>query len=791
MIKFSVRQLVERVLRSGDIDGGYVSRDRMLEGAVAHRILQKINKKNVESYESEVTLRCMLHWEDMEFQLEGRADGLFVLDEMIMIDEIKTTILPISKISEDMEPVHWAQAKCYAYMYGVDKDLDRVGVQMTYYNIESKESVQYQKNFSLKELESFMLILLEKYSVWAKLQTEWIDERNHSLKGLPFPFEGYRKGQRELAVAAYKSITHEHKLFSQAPTGTGKTISMLYPAMKALGEGEIEKIFYLTAKTITREAPLEALMNMMGKGLSAKVLVLTAKDKICFCDETLCNPGYCSYARGHYDRVDEALIDGFKQTNVFTRSQVEELAREHHVCPFELSLDLALLVDVVICDYNYVFDPRAYLRRFFAGGRSESVFLIDEAHNLVDRGREMFSAQITKTSFYELKKQWKGKNKEYESILTKINKEMIFLRKGCKEEGFLSQKEIPVDLMHLLTLFVTQCESMLKEDQHLQEDGGFLQQYFDVLGFLGIGDFYDGDFITFVESRGSEVTVKLLCLDPATQLKEACMRGKSSILFSATLSPMGYFKSVLGGEEEDWHMSLESPFTQERLCLMAADNVSTKYHKREDTKGRISDLIQAFIEVRKGNYIVYFPSYRYMESVQEDFVLRYPQTKVVVQKKGLTEEEREEFLELFQEEPQGTFVAFCVLGGIFSEGIDLKGQRLIGAIVVSVGLPQINTQQNLLKDHFEEKYGMGFEFAYMYPGMNKVMQAVGRVIRSESDMGAVLLIDERYGHRNYKRIFPPHWKDSRTVRSAGQLSEDLNEFWQEAENHKKDRLNQN
>jgi Rad3-related DNA helicase len=777
MIKLSVRQLVERILRSGDIDGGYVSRDRMLEGAVAHRALQKINKTALEAYESEVTLRADLVRASLDFRLEGRADGLFVLDGVLVVDEIKSTVMSVSRLSEDMEPVHWAQAKCYAYMIGRERALDSLGVRLTYFNIESKETVHFIKTFQFVELETFVHMLLDRYSIWARLQRDWEEKRNQSIRLLAFPFNRYRKGQRELAVGCYKAIREEKKLFVEAPTGTGKTISVLYPSVKALVEKKIEKIFYLTAKTITRQAPLEALALMERQGLFIKAVVLTAKEKICFCDQVQCNPGYCTFAKGHYDRVDDALFDAFSNAHVFTRSIVEEYARKHHVCPFELSLDLALLVDVVVCDYNYVFDPRAYLRRFFAGGRSESVFLIDEAHNLVDRAREMFSAQIMKSSFLQLKRAWKGRNKEFETILGKINTDMIALRKACNEEGFMVQKGLPDSLLGWLNRYVAQCEWMLKENRTLQEDGEFLQQYFEVLAFLGIADLYDENFVTFFQTTDSQLVVKLLCLDPSNQLRLAGQRTKSMILFSATMSPMAYFKSILGGEEADWTIRLDSPFTKERLCLMAADTVSTKYHSREITKPRISDLIWVFIQEKLGNYIVYFPSYRYMEEVYEDFVQRHPQTKVTLQKQGFSEEEREGFLDQFKEDPDETFLAFCVLGGLFSEGIDLKGQRLIGALVISVGLPQINVQQNLLRDHFEEKYGLGFEFAYMYPGMNKVMQAVGRVIRSETDKGAVLLIDERYGHRNYRRVFPKHWHECQFVSSSDQVTQVLTNFW--------------
>lgn len=777
MIKLSVRQLVERVLRSGDIDGGYVSRDRMLEGSAAHRLLQKINKQNLNGYISEKTLRAQIPFGEATFQLEGRADGIFVIEEQHIVDEIKTTVLPLHRIREDMEPLHWAQAKCYAYLFALEENKEIMGIQLTYYNIETRSSVPFLKSFTFHELETFVMALLEKFARWAKLEQEWIKRRNESIEGLPFPFPNYRKGQRELAVAVFKSIRKQTRLFVQAPTGIGKTISVLYPSIKALREGEIQRIFYLTAKTITRQAPLEALSILKKDGLDVKALVLTAKEKICFCEQTLCNPGYCTYAKGHYDRVDVALMDAFQQEDIFHRGTVEEYARKHHVCPFEFSLDLSMLADVVVCDYNYVFDPRAYLRRFFAEEQAQCVFLLDEAHNLVDRGREMFSSHMGKSVFLEQKKLWKGRHKEYELLLGKINKVMVEFRKACEAYGFFVQKEKPETLMLLLQQYTALCEWMLKEDRALQEDSAFLQLYFEVIGFLGIGDLYDENHMTLVEKNQSDVQIHLLCLDPSGHLREAYKRGRSAVLFSATLSPMSYFKSILGGTEKDWNLSLDSPFDQKRLSLLAAQHVSTKYHKRDESKEEISSLIHEFVLGKIGNYMVYFPSYRYMKEVYDVFTQHHPQVQTVLQKPSLSEEEREDFLDQFREQPEESFVGFCVLGGLFSEGIDLKGQRLIGAAIVSVGLPQINVRQDLLKAHFEDKYGMGFEFAYMYPGMNKVFQATGRVIRSEEDRGVVLFIDERYGQRHYRRLFPKHWDDCQPVNNERELAVALHKFW--------------
>ncbi len=778
MIKLPVRQLVELIMRSGDIDSRYVSKDRMAEGAKAHRSLQKNNRELYEDYRSEVLLSEGYHYNAIDYILEGRADGIFLYDGRYTIDEIKTTALPLDYINEDFNLTHWAQAKCYAYIFAVQNDLPEIAVQLTYFNLETSQSKKFNNTFKIAELKEFVSLLIEKYSVWAGFSIEWEKIRNYSIKMLEFPFPAYRKGQRELAVYTYRTIAGGKKLFAQAPTGTGKTISVLFPAVKAMGEGKTSKIFYLTAKTVTRRVAEEAFAKMRRTGLKMKTLTLTAKEKICFCEKPSCHPGYCEYAKGHYDRVNDAILDAIAECDDLTRNVIEEYAQKHMVCPFELSLDISLLADCLICDYNYVFDPRAHLRRFFAdNSRGDYVFLIDEAHNLVDRSREMFSAQLTKTDFYKITKEYKGKNKALDKILGSINKYLIELGNQCSEQGFLVTLEKPKDFLAQINKYTAVCELMLKENRELSEANDFLQLYFNVLGFIMIADFYDERYVTFAEVQEKDLIVKLFCLDPSFLLGEALKRGGSAVMFSATLSPLEYFREILGGEEADAILSLESPFDNRNLCLMTADKVSTKYKDREQSREQVIRLIGSFVSGKTGNYIVYFPSYKYMNDVFKEFITAYPDITAVMQEASLSEEERENFLACFCENPEVTYVAFCVLGGIYSEGIDLKGSRLIGTVIVSVGLPQLSIQQDIIKDYFNRKNGMGYEYAYMYPGMNKVLQAAGRVIRCESDRGAVLLIDRRYGHKNYLNLFPKHWHSGRNIKDCTILEKTLQSFW--------------
>ncbi len=777
-IKISIRNLVELVLRSGDIDNRLVSSTRMLEGT---RIHQKIQKEGGSNYSKEVFLTFDYEIQGFTIRLEGRADGIISEPDGIVIDEIKSTTRPLEYIDDEFSLLHWAQAKSYAFIYATQNQMDEICVQLTYFQVDTEERMNIRKQFKLCELEAFMSELMSKYLIWASMQDEWNTLRDISIKALQFPFDNYRKGQRELAVAVYKTIMQERKLFVQAPTGIGKTISTLFPSVKAIGEQHISKIFYLTAKTITRQVAEEAFTKMRVKGLRFRTITLTAKDKICFNKEGSCNPDFCEYAKGHFNRVNDALTDILRDTEYFSRETIEEYALKHNVCPFEFALDLSLWADCIICDYNYVFDPRVYLKRFFMNNDGDYAFMIDEAHNLVDRAREMFSAQINKTAFYEAKKLMKDKQPKIAKQLTKINSYMIALRKQCKEEGFIVSKDELTELYKLLNNFIRESEEWILKNQNKNIDGfdQVLEVYFNAISFIKIAELYDERYVTFIDANASEVRVKLFCIDPSYLLADAIKRGKTAVFFSATLTPLSYFIDILGGDKEDYNINLTSPFDNNKLCLLVEDRVSTKYKNRENSYDKIVEIVKAAIDKKQGNYMVYFPSYKYMNEVYTRFTERYPDIYTMPQQSSMSEEEREEFLNKFLPDNEQTFVCFCVLGGIFSEGIDLKGDRLIGAIIVGVGLPQVSAEQNIIMSYFQQKNGMGYENAYMFPGMNKVLQAAGRVIRSENDIGMVLLVDERFTNYEYKCLFPKHWEHNMRVKSLPDLELKLERFWGE------------
>ena len=780
LIKISVGELVGFVLRSGDlVSGGFASAARLYEGTRAH---QKVQRSRPDEYQSEVVVSHRVDTDELCLEIGGRIDGLLVEDERLVVEEIKTTESELDPERPD-NPAHWAQAKTYAYILAVQNDLERVDIQLTYVRLDPWEVQEDRRTFTCEELSDFFEDLVTRYLHWARIYHEWCAARDASIETLTFPFPEYRKGQRELAVGAYRTIEARGKLFAQAPTGIGKTISVLFPAIMAMGKGLTEKIFYLTAKTMVRVVAEKAVDDLRGNGLRLKSLTLTAKDKICFKErgETACNPDECEFALGYFDRVNDALEEIFEQ-DAFTRPVVEEMARKHRVCPFEFSLDLSLWADLIICDYNYVFDPRAYLKRFFQDNAGDYAFLIDEAHNLVDRAREMFSAELFKGQVLAVKRAVNKAHPQLGKKLQKVNQHLLKVGKRCEPNGeqeYWVDADPPRELFPLLEGCLEEAEKILARNLPYPYWDELIEFYFEVFGFLRIAELYDEHYSTYAEKAGKEVRLRLFCLDPSRNVAEALKRGSSAVFFSATLTPLEYFREILGGVEEDWLLSLNSPFPHENLRLLLADHIATTYRKRGETYGDVAAAIAALVDQKRGNYLAYFPSYRYMEEVAERFSEAHPEMEMLVQTSGMSERRREEFLAVFDADNPETVVGFAVMGGIFGEGIDLVGERLVGAIIVGVGLPQICLERDLIRQYFDAREVSGFEYAYTYPGMNRVLQAAGRVIRSAEDRGTVLLVDQRFGQGRYRRLFPPFWRPVYCVRSAEQIEASLGTFWGE------------
>ena len=773
IIKISIRNLVEFIMRHGSIDNRYTSSIKAIEGIRGH---QRVQKSYGDNYTAEVPLKYTLTYEDLEIMVEGRADGILIEDEKTIIDEIKTTTKDLLLIDENTNPLHWAQAKCYGYIYSMQNELDNIDIQITYYNIDTKSTRILRQSYTLKELEEFFFWLIDEYKSWAQLESDWVNKRNESIKKLKFPFENYRPGQRELAVRVYKSITDSKKCFAQAPTGTGKTISTIFPAIKAMGEDKTSKIFYLTAKTITREVAQNTISLMRKKDLNLKAVTITAKEKICKMEEVNCNPEYCPYANGYFDRINNSLKDILLKYNDYSKENIEKISEEYMLCPFELSLDLTNLSDVIICDYNYVFDPRVYLKRFFDTKTTDYTFLIDEAHNLVDRAREMYSATLNEEKFVKVKKLISKKDKRITKAIKEI--QSYFEDKledlTTLDENDLVESEAPLELCEILSSFIKFVDEYLARTNEENEE--LMDLYFDVYSFLSISDFYDKNYTTIYTKTFNGMTIKIYCVNPQKVIEEKMKKAKSNIIFSATLIPMDYFMKMYSYDEEDFIINLKSPFDVKNRLLMIGDNVATTYNKRFETSCDIASYIANCVQAKKGNYMVFFPSYKYMELVFEKMKENYPDINTSIQESNMSEEEKEEFLSMFDEDNKETHVGFCVLGGHFSEGIDLTNDKLIGVIIVGVGMPQIGIERDIIKDHMKDS-NKGFDYAYVYPGMIKVLQAAGRCIRTDDDKGVILLLDKRYSQRIYQSLFPYEWYPNFRVRKSDDVKTLCERFW--------------
>ena len=779
VIRISVRNLVEFILREGDIDnrtGGGQDPENMQMGSRIHR---KIQRQMGADYQAEVPLKTEIVCDGFTLKIEGRADGLIHTKEQVMVDEIKGVLRELDRVQEPAG-IHLAQAKCYASMVAEQEGVDEIGVQMTYCQMETEEVKRFQYSYQSNELKVWFDEVIRQYKKWAKFQIEWRKARNASVKGIEFPFP-YRKGQRDLAVSVYRTILRKKKLFIQAPTGVGKTISTVFPAVKAVGEELGEKIFYLTAKTITRTVAEQAFETLREQNLKFKVITLTAKEKICFCEETSCNPDDCPYAKGHFDRVNDAVYELLMQEDVMSREVLEAQARKHKVCPFEMALDVSTWVDGVICDYNYVFDPDARLRRFFAeGGAGGYLFLIDEAHNLVERGRQMYSAELCKEDFLSVKKLVKGEAPRFAKRLEACNKILLAMKKECENYKVLENiSHFGIQLMNILS----ETDRYLEEcvDKEVRET--VLDFYFQVRSFLNIYDGLDENYVIYTEyQENGRFVLKLFCVNPAANLQKCLDKGNSAVFFSATLLPIQYYKRLLSTEKDNYAVYIDSSFDTKKRLLMNGVDVSTRYTMRSrEMYQRYATYIFRVVKAKMGNYLIFFPSYRFMEDVYQEFTQLLAsdeeEMELVIQQKHMDEEERENFLRAFEMGREKSLIGFGVLGGIFSEGIDLTNEKLIGTLIIGTGLPQVCNEREILKSYFDQKGLYGFDYAYRYPGMNKVLQAAGRVIRTEDDRGVILLLDERFQREKGKEIFPKEWADCERCR-LDIVEEKIRLFWE-------------
>ena len=838
----SVRNLVEFILRGGDIDNrsGRMITDAMMEGSKIHR---KIQRSMGENYQAEVPLALAIEAEEYMLVIEGRADGIAYgefpnqnsekeaytqdtfldrtgkSEEMVYIDEIKGVYRNVATMEAPVY-VHKAQAMCYAYIYALQNHLDQIGVQMTYCNLDTEDVKLFQEVFAWDALADWFGNLIAEYRKWADWQIMWRRKRQESIQNLEFPYP-YREGQRKLVGDVYRTIRRGKNLFLQAPTGVGKTISTIFPAVKAVGEELADRIFYLTAKTITATVAKETFGLLREQGYQAKIIQLTAKEKLCLCGNTAieqeaadqdnpypdflqikleCNPQNCPYAKGHFDRVNDAVFELLQASDLFTREEILAQARKHRVCPFELSLDVATWCDNILCDYNYVFDPNVYLKRFFQDSSKEKyLFLVDEAHNLVDRSREMYSATLYKEDILAVKKIMKPHNQAIARTLDKCNKAMLDFKREC--ENYSVCESVGVLTFYLMRL-VSQMEEFFEKPREFPDKKTVLDFYFELRNFVNIYDLVDENYVIYDEMQeDGRFMIKLFCVDPSKNLQKCIDKSVSTIFFSATLLPINYYKRLLSTKEDNYAIYAQSTFDETQRLLAFGRDVSTKYTRRGPAEyEKIARYIRAAIRSKKGNYMVFFPSYKMMQDVYDVFVRveRESDTRngvavsdeqniaeesleesltIIMQHSNMNEAEREEFLQAFEQEDGGTLVAFCVMGGIFGEGIDLKNDRLIGAVIVGTGLPQISNEREILKQYYDKQGLSGFDYAFRYPGINKVLQAAGRVIRTQEDRGIIVLLDERFLQSDYNALYPREWKN-RIVGNVETVDAEICKFWE-------------
>ena len=768
--KLSVHEFVDWILEGGDLVFGMQSSKRLLEGTETHIAVQKASEAKSEVFITYTQLSDMA-----AVEITGRIDLLHEHDGGVIIEELKSTYKDPESIKEAFLP-HLLQAKCYAAMYCAKSDIDEIEVRVTYVSVKTHKKAPITEIYKSSELLSWLRSKCGEILYETELEAEYRQNRNSSAKSLEFPYPEFREGQRNMSGYVYLTSRDEGITFVCAPTGIGKTMGALYPSIKAMGEGMGDKIFYLTAKNTIKQIASESMKVLYENGFFGRSLLLTAKSKICPYEHQTCHPMYCEQAKGYYDRLPAALEE-MMSSGHYGYDEIVRVAQKHNICPFELSLDFSLKCDVIICDYNHAFDPVAHLKRFFDDG-GDYMFLIDEAHNLVDRARDMFSAQLSKKNVLAMRRRLPKKpdkiEKRIKAALNKINKVLLNYKKEMEYDGVSAQTfyEPPADIERAVLGFLDAAEPMMDVTIRKNYSHELFDMYYELKRYLGVAADFSGYYRCFALNERGDTVVKILCIDPSTKLQQTYDRVRSAALFSASLVPFSYFSRLLCVNESEKYL-LPSPFPPENLKVLVNDRVSTKYAQRGETSREICENIHEFICTLKGRHMVFFPSYMYMEMIYALFVEMYDDVEIDLQQRNMSEPDREKFLARFDIAGDKPFAAFVVMGGVFSEGVDLVGERLVGAVVVGIGLPMICHERDLIKDYHFENQEPGFAYAYAYPGFNKIIQAVGRIIRTKDDKGAALLLGRRFSHDIYKELMPPLWQPVRYVRGSKDIARQL------------------
>lgn len=796
-VEMSIEELCLLALRSGDLDSAPpVISAPDIDGNLYYALQSEAGAY----YNPRFELCNTTERDGMYYTVSGYADGIIRRPEGSVVDKIKC--VKGKAMLTPPDSVTLGLLKCAAYFFCVREDLAYVDGRVTYYASDRKKFRYFNYRFARVELMSFYISLLEKISYRAKLAFLRETEELASAEVAVFPYTELREGQEMMIRDCYGAIRRGSRIFVEAPTGTGKTISALFPAVRALGKGYCDKIFYLTPKTATRREAFLAASKLYSSGTRIRTVIVSAKEQVCpYKDNAyskkrnMCSSAFCEYARGYYDRVDGALREMLDNYKGYSRSLICEVAKKHRVCPYELSLDLSQLCDIIICDYNYAFDPNVYFRRYFGSERigGRYAFLVDEAHNLVDRAREMYSAELRCSDFEKIVPEIYADDTmrtELEKLISPPIAALRALKRFCSDDcvrdedghdrGFYISGALDEKLCATLDSFRKKCDLWLRSNENNPIYEMLSSLSYSVRKFLTVSEYFDRNFKFYAEIFGGDVRARIYCLDPSEIVDSLLCRAHASVMFSATLTPADYFCDMLGGGKNAESLTLPSPFDPENLCVAVADYISTRYDDREDNAKRFATVIAASVSSKPGNYIAYFPSYQCLEQTYSAFVKKYPRVETVLQKKYMSAAEREEFLASFKDDEGHLRIGFCVLGGVFSEGVDLPGRRLIGSVIFGVGLPGLSNENNIVREYFDMKNeeGVGYDYAYTFPGMNNVLQAAGRVIRRSEDKGIVVLADDRYATPKYRMLFPKHWQGIQCAGNASSLAEIIRRFWE-------------
>jgi DNA excision repair protein ERCC-2 len=772
-VHISAKEIAELLFGSGNITSDRLMMARAEEGMLIHQFWQS---QYTEKDQKEVVVQAEYRADDFLIDISGRIDGITVRDGEIILEEIKSTRMDLELIDETTSPAHLAQAKLYAYMYCFANNLNKIIVRLNYITVENRYVKTIDKSLTFKTLEKYFIKTLNQYLDWVKAIDQHEESRMKSIAGLTFPFPDFRSNQRELMGHVYRNIMDKDILYAIAPTGIGKTIAVLFSGLKTINVPR-QKIFYLTAKNDGKRVAIDTVSLLEKHGLVAKTCEITAKDSMCLLKERDCDPEVCKYAKGYYNRIYKAIDDVFRNESLLTKELIIGYGKKHRVCPFELSLDISNYCDIIIADYNYAFDPRAHLIRYFEDTTYEPILLVDEAHNLISRSREMYSATLTNETFASLLALTKGMKPSPKPELNKIMDYFSEVDIELLEVDFLRKDNVNEMLLLYLKKLLRKFDQAFLDDKKFPNKSLITPLYYELFQFVKINEFFNEQFVFLLEKEGPKLSVSIKCLNAAEFIYDTSKnRSRSTVFFSATLDPIFYYKTLLTqGKGKD--VKMLSSFPQENLMLVAIDDVSTRYNDRENSLDKIVETIETLVNGKKGNYIVFFPSYVYLNQVFDNLDLDPEDFDIIVQKREMSLRDRQETLDLFKTASDKTQVGLFVMGGVFGESIDLIGDQLSGVLIVGVGLPMIAPFNNVLKSHFDEEFSSGFDFAYTYPGLNKVIQAVGRVIRSETDRGIAILLDDRFTTRRYMGLYPKEWSHLEVINDNVTLEKRIDKFW--------------